>query len=265
MSQPLQPFLHDLVTVLAAPTQVLSDRTGDLDAAGRPVAEGVLHADVRVLCTARVEVDGRVGEHIATVTGAGGVTFTALLRDVGVGLGRSADPQVRLDRERTVTPGALRERLRLTSVLPQDVPVTVSVAFAGDLASIEAVKAGRPAVPQPLPDPVGDALTWGGSGVTATLRTDGGRLGLCPDRRTATATWSLLLPATGSVEVGWSLDLEDEDAVVVAAPAATPRPARPSTGWARGWTGPWPTWTACGWHGRPLPRTSSTPPAPPGT
>ena len=29
--QPLQPFLHDLVTVLAAPTQVLSARDGSLD------------------------------------------------------------------------------------------------------------------------------------------------------------------------------------------------------------------------------------------
>src|SRR5919199_4078265 len=68
--QPRQPFLHDLVTVFAAPTQVLSSRTGDLRAdTGRPSAEGVLHADVRVLSRVTIEVDGEPGEHIATEAG----------------------------------------------------------------------------------------------------------------------------------------------------------------------------------------------------
>ena len=34
MSQPRQPFLHDLVVNLAAPTQVLSDRSGQIGVDG---------------------------------------------------------------------------------------------------------------------------------------------------------------------------------------------------------------------------------------
>ena len=96
---PRQPFLHDLVTVLAAPTQVLSARDGSLDGTGRATAEGVLHADVRVLSRVSVEVDGLPGEHVATADGARTATFTTLLRHVGVGLSTAADPQVRLDRD----------------------------------------------------------------------------------------------------------------------------------------------------------------------
>ena len=67
MPQPRQPFLHDLATVFAAPTQVLSDRNGDIGGRpDRPTAQGVLHADVRVLSRAAVLVDGQPGEHIAT-------------------------------------------------------------------------------------------------------------------------------------------------------------------------------------------------------
>ena len=45
-----QPWLHDLVTVLSAPTVVLSEAGGQIRD-GRN-AQGVLHADVRVLCAA---------------------------------------------------------------------------------------------------------------------------------------------------------------------------------------------------------------------
>ena len=84
MPQPRQPFLHDLATVFAAPTQVLSDRNGDIDGRpDRPTAQGVLHADVRVLSRAAVLVDGQPGEHIATELSGGRACFTSLLRQVG--------------------------------------------------------------------------------------------------------------------------------------------------------------------------------------
>ncbi len=72
MPQPRQPFLHDLATVFAAPTQVLSDRNGDIGGCpNRPTAQGVLHADVRVLSRAAALVDGQPGEHIATELSGG--------------------------------------------------------------------------------------------------------------------------------------------------------------------------------------------------
>lgn len=75
MSQPRQPFLHDLVTTFVAPTQVLSERTGQIGSGGVAVgAEGVLHADMRVLSAVELTVDGAAGEHIATQMLPAGLT-----------------------------------------------------------------------------------------------------------------------------------------------------------------------------------------------
>ena len=51
-----QPWLHDLVTVLSAPTVMLSEPSGQVRDGGS--AEGVLHADVRVLSLAVLTVGG---------------------------------------------------------------------------------------------------------------------------------------------------------------------------------------------------------------
>ena len=222
MPQPRQPFLHDLVVALAAPTQVLSGRDGDVDAL-RSRAEGVLHADIRVLHAARVLVDGLAGEHIATRADGPDVVFTVLLRHVGSALPGTPDPQVRLDRVRRVEPGRVTERLRFSSGLPQPVSATVSVTFASDQASVEAIKAGRPPGPRPFEsDPAEHSLDWSAAGTSARLRTPGASLTLAPDRTTATAVWPVRLPAGGAAEVGWELSVSDRGAAVVAAPPAHP-------------------------------------------
>ena len=102
MTQPLQPFLHDLVTVLAAPTQVLSARTGEVGAdADRAGAQGVLHADVRVLSRVVVEVDGLPGEHVATESADPRRRASRPCCGTSVhGLTTAPDPSLRLDRER---------------------------------------------------------------------------------------------------------------------------------------------------------------------
>jgi glycogen debranching enzyme len=220
--QPRQPFLHDLVTVLAAPTQVLSGRTGDVQAStGWPGAEGVLHADVRVLSRVTVEVDGAPGEHIATQPGSREAAFTSLLRHVGLGLSSVPDPQVRLDRVRGVRPGSVVERLRLSSVLPVAVTTRIAVSFASDLAPIASIKVGAPTAARAFPDASGDGLQWGDSALSATLSATGADWQLSDDRRTATATWTVVVPAHGQVEVGWELDVTDRDDVVVAAAPST--------------------------------------------
>jgi glycogen debranching enzyme len=226
--QPRQPFLHDLVTVFAAPTQGLSGRDGQIDAADAafgtgPSAEGVLHADVRVLSRATVTVDGRPGEHIATRVRGREATFTWLLRHVGADLGGTSDPQVRLDRVRRVEPGEVAERLQLSSVLTAPATVDVELTVAADLAGFDAIKVGQPSVPQPFPDdPTGTALAWGDDTSSATLTAPGAGLELTPDRTAATVRWRVTVPALGRVEVAWSLALQDAGAAVIAAPAAAP-------------------------------------------
>ncbi len=226
MPQPRQPFLHDLVTVFAAPTQALSAPSGEIDATalrlgGGPSAEGVLHADVRVLSRATVTVDGGPGEHIATRVSGREATFTWLLRHVGAGLGDAPDPQVRLDRIRRVEPGSVEERLQLGSVLSVPVTVDVELTVAADLAGVESIKTGQRSAPRAFPaDPQGTVLTWGDGASTATLTTTGAELVLAADRTTATARWRVSLPAHGQVDVGWSLALADTGAAVVAAASA---------------------------------------------
>lgn len=226
MPQPRQPFLHDLVTVFAAPTQVLSGRSGEIDAArpgDGPSAEGVLHADVRVLSRATLTVDGRPGEHIATRVRGREATFSWLLRHVGTDLGAGPDPQVRLDRVRRVAPGEVEERLQLSSVLTVPVTVDVELTFAADLAGVETIKVGRPSEPRPFPtDPTGAGLAWGDEASAATLTAPGAVLQLTSDRTLATARWRVTLPALGRTDVGWSLLLRDAGAVVVAAAPAPP-------------------------------------------
>ncbi|SDT38119.1 Amylo-alpha-1,6-glucosidase [Friedmanniella luteola] len=218
MPQPLQPFLHDLVTVFSAPTQVLSGQHGDIGAdVGRASAEGVLHADVRVLSRVVVEVDGRPGEHIATETGTRTARFTTLLREVGAGLSAVADATVRLDRERRVEPGSVAERLQLSSVLPTAVTVAVTVTFAADLAPVASIKMGRTGTPTAFAA-VGDRRRWGDDDIAATLTAPGATWSTAPDGTGAVATWSVVVPAHGSVDVGWALEVTDRGGVVVAAP-----------------------------------------------
>jgi glycogen debranching enzyme len=231
MPQPLQPFLHDLVTVFAAPTQVLSSRAGDVQArTGRPSAEGVLHADVRVLSTVSVHVDGDPGEHIATEGGTREATFTSLLRHVGVDLSGVPDPQVRLDRVRRVGPGSVVEQLRLSSVLPVEVTTTVAVTFASDLASIASIKVGQLGAAHAFPDPAGDSMRWGDAELSATLSVAGASWALSEDRGTATASWTVVVPAHGHAEVAWELEVTDRGSVVVAAPPSTLATAGAATG-----------------------------------
>ena len=68
MSQPHQPFVHDLVILVAAPSQVLCTTHGGIGSSDGPLgAQGVWHADCRVLSRLELTVDGALPEHIATL------------------------------------------------------------------------------------------------------------------------------------------------------------------------------------------------------
>ena len=227
MPQPRQPFLHDLVTVFSAPTQVLSDRNGDIDGRpDRPTAQGVLHADVRVLSRAAVRVDGQPGEHIATDLSGGRASFTSLLRQVGADQVGTPDPPVRLDRIREVQPGLVTERLTVSSLLAAPVDISVNVVFGSDLATLELIREGAEVPPQPfVADPDGAGIAWAGHEVSARLSAEGATLSLSADRTVLTASWSVIIPARGETAVSWQLIISDAGTAVVASPSR--RGARP--------------------------------------
>ena len=216
MPQPQQPFLHDLVAVLAAPTQVWSGQDGDLRLVDGVGAHGVLHADVRVLSRVELRVDGHPGEHIATASEGRGATFTALLRHLATDLTGSSDAPVRLDRVRRVEAGVITEQVIISSGLDTEITVEITIEFAGDGVSIEKIKMGRPTVGQTFPPPNGDRVSWTVAPLTAELSCPGATLDRTEDETTVRAHWTLAVPARGQATVDWRLEVQDRGGAVAA-------------------------------------------------
>lgn len=100
-----QPFLHELVTVLAAPTVALSGADGQLRPGG---TQGVLSADRRILTELTVTLDGVEPTPLGYRLGAAeAATFTGVARQLG---DAGADPTVLVRRDRTATPDVLVQR-----------------------------------------------------------------------------------------------------------------------------------------------------------
>jgi len=227
-----QPYLHELVTVVAAPALALSDADGQLTGAG---ATGVYLADRRVLSRLVVGVDGR---EPATVGGQSLDTATARFVGVVRHLGDPGpDPTVFVERARTISPRGLRETIRLVSRAREPLTCTVNVELDADLADIAEVKSGRPtATPPCRPDLDGaGTVRWpvaDGIAVIATLAPE-------PDETRAAAPsrvlagWDVALPARGR----WEATVE----VTATAPGAPPAAAPPTR----------ELWRAGGERGRP--------------
>jgi len=213
-----QPWLHDLVATLSAPTVVLSESSGQIRDRD---AQGVLHADVRVLSEAVLTVGGVEPEAISGgITGARTARFTSVAR--GLGDAATVDPTVRVDRERTVGAGEVSERLRLASFADAPVDTELTVTVAADLAGLRDIKTRGSAPPVPLRVSfAGDTiLSWGNDAVRVTLAAPGASVALSADQTAAVLRWSVRLDGRGSREVSWRLAVADEAAAV--APATSP-------------------------------------------
>ncbi|WP_425954554.1 glycogen debranching N-terminal domain-containing protein [Xylanimonas sp. McL0601] len=223
--QPVQPFLHDLLVTVRAPSQVWSARDGQVHPEG---VQGVYHADVRVLSEAVVRVDGALPEPVtAGDTGPGTFEVTSVLRMID---GPGADPTTMLRRRRTVNPGEVTEELEVSSGTDAPVAGRVTVHLASDLTRTEAVKQGLPTDPVP-PERTPDGVRWSaedGADVVVTapgaeVETDDGGATLAWDVQVspgqpATVSWSARSHVPGVVdapsrpEPEWSVpDIEADD------------------------------------------------------
>ena len=216
MPQPLQPFLHDLVSQVAAPTQVWSTPDGQVvpRTDGAAGVLGLLHGDVRLLSGIEVTVDGDPGVPVAHRQRAdGAVVFTSLLRQLDAAHARTGDPHVRLDRVRIVTPGRVTEELAVGSTLDVEVEVHVEVRLTPDASPMEAVRVGGQRVAVDLP---ADGGGWSCDGIAVTVDAPGASRAV-EDGRLA-LRWAVTVPAHGSVTAAWSAEAVDPAPVVVAAP-----------------------------------------------
>ncbi len=222
MPQSRQPFVHDLITVLAAPTQVLSQRSGEIaTSVDRPTVQGVIHADTRVLSGLSVTIDGEPGEHLATALDGNQAQFTFLLPTVGTGIVASGDQSLRLDWFRVVEPGSMAETLLISSPLPTATEVDVMVVLSSDFAPLESIRLGKPGPPLPFPVPIGDHFGWVHEEVALSLVAQGADLLLSEDRCRLTLHWRAQVPAGSQASLRWRLSVQDAAAVVVA-PSSPP-------------------------------------------
>jgi N-terminal domain of (some) glycogen debranching enzymes/Amylo-alpha-1,6-glucosidase len=217
-----QPFLHDLITVLAAPTQVLSQRSGEIVSGDHaPTVQGLIHADVRVLSGLKVTINGEPAEHLATVLNGNSAQFTFLLPTVGVGLDLPPDAHVRLDWFRLVEPGQLAETLMISSQLLESIDVDVEVELTCDFAPLELVRVGLARPPVPFSEPSGDRYGWVHENMVLSLVAEGADLTASQDHRQLRLHWQVKVPAYGQVSLPWRLGVQDTGSVVVV-PSAPP-------------------------------------------
>ncbi|MFF4476697.1 glycogen debranching N-terminal domain-containing protein [Streptomyces sp. NPDC001520] len=164
----LQPFLHDAVVTLYAPSFVISRADGQLHGG----ADGFYHGDGRALSHLTVAVESidlaPVG---GGLRGADRADFRAILR----GLGEvTPDPAVALDRRRTVASGRLEESFEVTNAGTRRVGFRLTVTAGTDLALMERVKSGHvldpvPARAEGAEGAEGGGLVWSRDGFTVRL------------------------------------------------------------------------------------------------
>lgn len=227
MTQPLQPLLHDSVVVLTAPSQAWSAPDGRIDGHG---IHGFYHSDLRVLDRVLLTVGGDVPEHIATAgPDAATSVFTGLVRGLD---DATADPRVRIDRTRHMRAGSLGERIILRNALRTAVDTSVEVVLGADFSPMQSIKAGLSGSEHPV------TVERGEDGTAAVLRSgrvrahvvaEGAEAILDDDR--VVLRWNVEVPASGSVDVAWSIEVDDPTAVVAGAQPSAPWSAfRATTG-----------------------------------
>ncbi|MGI8901170.1 MAG: amylo-alpha-1,6-glucosidase [Nocardioides sp.] len=207
MESAAQPWLHDLVLVLAAPTQVWSGADGQVRPGG---VEGVLHGDRRLLSELRLTVGGHEPVPLTHHDDGGYAhVFVGVPRALG---DEGADPTVRVTRRREVEPGLMREEVTVSSTAAEPFACVVTLRVAGDLAPLDAIKAGvrtHPVAPEGVGGPT---VTWSRGGFRGIVRAHGARSVLVEDA--VLMTWRMDVPPGGSVTRHLLVTVEDEDAVV---------------------------------------------------
>lgn len=218
----VQPALHRQHCSVAAPTQLWLDADGRL-AGGAPGTgpgtgtggwfTGLLHGDTRMLCRAEVTVNGFAPEPATVEASPGGVLrVRGLVRGIE---GPTEDPAVELLQTWTVTPGAVRVSLRLSTSL-EAVDAEIEVRLAADFTDMAAIRLGR--FREPLPPTAADdsSLRWSEGGKALAVAAPG-RVG--PGER---LSWRGTAGRGRPLGAEWQAVLTDSEDAVVAAnlPAA---------------------------------------------
>ncbi|AEG43918.1 glycogen debranching N-terminal domain-containing protein [Isoptericola variabilis] len=206
----VQPFLHDLLVTLQAPSQVWCARDGQVHPHG---AQGVYHADVRVLSTAVVRVNDLLPEEIsAGRSGPAELEAVGVLRMID---GPGADPTAMLRRRRVLRPGEVSEELELSCGTDDPVSGRVTLRLASDLARMDDVKQGAATSPLP-PQAVPEGVRWTDGTAVVDVSAPGASVEVDDDG--ATLTWDVTVTPGEVVTLRWGV--RTQVPAVVSAPAS---------------------------------------------
>ena len=228
---PVQPLISDALIVLRAPTQVWSGRDGDVRADDPDRAiDGVFHGDVRYLREASLTYDGARPEWIsASPESASRALFGGIMRRLD---DPTPDPKVRVVRDRIVEAGSVSETISLRSHVGHPIETVLRVRLVPEFASLHDVKGGM-AGPRAWSAEQGAAR--GAAPVVTVSSMDQSFAVTAPEASVEvtddaiTLVWSVRIPARGTVEVAWSVALEDPTLVVQGAASAIEwRPVSPA-------------------------------------
>ncbi|GAA2271398.1 glycogen debranching N-terminal domain-containing protein [Glycomyces scopariae] len=209
-----QPFLHDAVIALHAPTQAWSRPDGAMTA---PI-DGLFHGDRRFARGLRIEVEGEAPEAIASHgRGARAVGFDAVLRGLDDG---TPDPHLRLARERTVGDGVLDEAVTVASVVDRAVSGVLRLVVEPDFAPLQEVKSGHAAPAAWTAETEGASATVASGDASFALTADAG--GWLLEDGAVVLEWPFAIGPGERAVLHWSVRVSDPGLVVRAAtgPAA---------------------------------------------
>ena len=205
----MQPFLHELVTTLAAPCVVLSGRDGQIRAVG---AQGGFVADVRVLSEAIIRLDGAEPNPVSSSSSsAGGAEFISVVRSLG---DPTPDPTVWLRRRRLTNVAGLTEELTVVNRSSRVVTTALTLSVATDLVGLERVKAGLPGEAA-APVSTAGGLRYGADPLVVQMAFPGAQLHL--EAAGAKAEWVIVVGSRAELTVSWSVSVQDRDAAVLPA------------------------------------------------
>lgn len=197
-----QPFLHELVSCVRAPTVAMSGPDGQLRPTG---AQGLYDGDTRVLSRCELRVNSVEAEPLGhSLAGAGCAEFVGVLRQLGDPV---PDPTVTLIRARRVAAGSLHETVCLRSDAEAPVPARLEIHLGVDLASMSTVKSGGSGSTLPAARHE-TGLRWQQAGRTVRAETTPAPDAV--DADAAVIVWDLVVPARGEVEIALTVTTSGE-------------------------------------------------------
>ncbi len=201
-----QPYLHDLVCLLAAPMQAWTATDGSI--AANAGAQGIYVGDTRVVRQLSIRADGWAIVHLATDDAlAGRQELHSVLRRGDAVI----DPELMLIRERILDGHALTERLSVLNASPRALDLVLAVHLGPDATPMDVIKAGGTQVGGMDVDDEGWSTEDGS--VRVRITTDGD----CVRTPQGFAlSWHLAVPAGEAVTGSWSLQAAEAGAVVTA-------------------------------------------------